>query len=83
MVTLAKLSWSDVERLHQRLGRRWRAAASDTHRQLACRQYRMMCRVYLRSAELWRNRERAQLELDLQIDDFVRRYPITLEYLAR
>jgi len=64
MTTLAKLKWTDVEELHQRLGRRWRVAANET---LACRRYRMLVRVYIRSAELWRNREATQLELDLRL----------------
>jgi hypothetical protein len=49
MVTLNRLNRDYTNELHRRLGRKWRAASTL---ELARRQYRLMCRVFIREHNL-------------------------------
>jgi hypothetical protein len=43
MLTLNRLQAIDADRLHRKLDRAWR----QSEERLACRRYRMLCKVYL------------------------------------
>lgn len=49
MVTLKRLNLRDTEELHRRLGKRWRHSVTAG---VACRRYRLMCRVFIAAHEL-------------------------------